>query len=347
MAIFHLNTCYTISMNIFAIIRRSIWGILLAISIVISCLYLAIAQTFLTTDGLTTIVSKAGLAETVKNDILLPRVLQNTRGSNYSALLDDATVTAAFNETVTVEALNKKMTPAIDSIQQWLNSKEPDISFSITMSDLSDKFAASLSEKVNKKIASLPLCTSKNTLAEAESGGCRVPYLTQAAFTEKINEAIKRDTALKDNSTLTVEDMHMSADSMHLDASLPDYLNLTYATSIVAAGIALLISLWLLVKHRLAGIVTIGSAAILAGITLYIGSAVGAPIAASVSSDELVQHVVRTGSTLFSAALQKEAFLLVLGGVILALAGSIALFFVAKHRKAKQSVHLGNEEKIK
>lgn len=332
-------------MNIFAIFRRSIWGIILAVSIVTSCMYLAVAQTFLTTDGLTSIVNKSQLAETVKNDILLPRVLQNTRGSNYSTLLDDTTVTTAFNETVTVDALNKKMTPAINSIQQWLNSKQPDISFSISMSDLSDKFAASLSDKVNKKIANLPLCTSKNTLAEIESGGCRVPYLTQAAFTEKINEAIKRDTALKDNSTLTVEDMHMSADSMHLDASLPDYLNLFYATSLVTAGIAFLVSLWLLAKHRLAGIVTIGCAAILAGITLYIGSAVGAPIAASVSSDELVQHVVRTGSALFSAALQKEALLLVIGGVVLAIIGSTALILMKKRRKSTQSVHLSGKDK--
>jgi hypothetical protein len=327
-------------MNVFKTIRLGLWSILLVLCVIIGGLYLAVSQTFLSPTSLATIVNQSHLADTVRSTILLPKILASTRNSNYSPLLDDKTVTDAFNTAVTTDTLNKKLTPAVNSLQAWLDSQQPTVSFSIDMSDLSNTFADQLSQSVNAKISLLPLCTLRSTMDDAENGVCRSPYITQAALAQKINDAIKNDPALKDNMTITPDAIKLSSSVKQPGQDLPEYLNMFYAVSIVAAGIAGLVTLWLLFKHRLAGIITVGIAGLLAGILLYITAIIGVQAVGTLSTDELVQQVARTGSNIFAAALQKEALILMIGGAVMALVTSAIVIIISRRRRPERSAHL-------
>lgn len=328
------------SMNIFKIVRLVVWGALVAICIVITCLYLAINQTFLTRDGLTTVVKESRVADTVRSEILLPKILQTTRASDYSTLLDDKTVTEAFNSAVSTEVLTKKLQPAVDSLQKWLNSEEPKIVFSIDMSDLSDTFAATLADKVNTKVASLPRCTAQNTIAQAESGVCRSTVITANTLSKQIEEMIKTDPTLASNVTITPESIQLSPSIQRNGSDLPSYLNLLYAAAIVAAGVTALVSLWLLFKHRLAGVITLGASALLGGIGLFIIATLGAHAAGSFSSDSQVQQLARAGASAFEAAVQRQFILLFIGGIIALLIGVTAAILLRRRRASHQSMHL-------
>ncbi len=330
-------------MNIFKGIRLGIWSIILTACIVIGGLYLAVSQTFLTTKSLTTIVADSKLAETVRSEVLLPKVLQTTRASDYAALLDDKTVTTAFNEAVSTEVLNKKLEPAVDSLQKWLNSKEPTVDFSISMSDLSDSFAEKLASRVNDKYASIPRCTLRSTLADAENGVCSSSLVTKEALAQKINDMIKRDTSLQSSTTITPDSIQLSGSLQRIGSDLPTYLNMFYAGSIIAAGIAALVSLWLLLKHRLSGVIAFGSAGILSGLFLYIVSVIGTQRAGLVSSDPQILQIARAGSSAIEAALQQQAIILLSSGLALVIIGVVAKVLINRHSTPKQSLHLSDQ----
>lgn len=329
-------------MNVFAIIRRSIWAVILAACIVVGGLYLAFSQTFLTSAGLTHILQQSRLAETVKDEVLLPKVLASTRSSDYSALLDDKTVTDAFNAAITPDALNAKLAPAVDALQQWLNSKEPSVKFSISMSDLSDNFADKLGQKINAKVAALPQCTRQNTLADAENGVCRSPFITSELLGQKINEAIKSDPALQENVTVSQETLPLPASNN----DLPSYLNMFYALTLVATGIMALISIWLLFKHRFAGIITIGAACILAAIALFAVSILSHAAIAR-ADDPLLGKIVFASVGSLNSILQQEALFLASGGIAAIVIGSTLLVIFARRRKSRQAMHMSSEDNSK
>lgn len=329
-------------MNIFKGIRLGIWSIILAACIVIGGLYLAVSQTFLTTKSLNTIVADSKLSETVRSEVLLPKVLQTTRASDYAILLDDKTVTTAFNEAVSTDVLNKKLEPAVDSLQKWLNSKEPTVDFSISMADLDDNFAKKLSTKVNEKYSSLPSCTLRNTLADAESGVCRSSLVTKEALSQKINDIITLDSSLQENTTITPESIQLSTALQRTGSDLPTYLNMFYAASIIAAGIAVFISLWLLLKHRLSGIIAFGGASVLSSIALFVIAVVGTSQAGAISTDPQVLQVARAGSSTFEAALQQQVTILLGVGILLVIVGIVAKILLRRHAKPKQSLHLSD-----
>lgn len=329
-------------MNVFKIIRLSLWGGIVVACIIIVGLYLAIHQTFLTGNSMTAIVKDSRVAETVRSDILLPKVLQTTRASDYSTLLDDKTVTDAFNQAVSTDTLNTKLQPAVTSLQKWLNSEEPTIAFSIDMSSLSNDFAKTLSDKVNTKIATLPRCTPQNTIAQAESGVCRSNVITAETLSKRIEEMIKNDKTLASNATITPESVSLSPAIQRSGSDLPSYLNLLYAAAIIAAGIIALVSLWLLLKHRLAGIITLGASAVLGGIGLFIVATLGTHAAGSFSSDSQVQQIARAATSAFEAAIQRQFTMLLIGGLIALAIGIIASAVLRRRRGPDQSIHLSN-----
>lgn len=324
-------------MNVFAIIRRSIWAVILAACIIVGCLYLAFSQTFLTTAGLSHILQQSRIAETVREEVLLPKVLASTRSSDYSALLDDKTVTDAFNATITTEALNAKLTPAVDALQLWLNSKEPSIKFSITMSDLSNSFAAKLAESINAKVASLPQCTRQNTIADAENGVCRSPFITDKLLGEKINEAVKTDPALQENATLSQETVPLPPSSN----DLPSYLNMFYAFTLVALGIMVLIGIWLLFKHRFAGIITIGTACLLAAGGLFAVSVLS-HVAVARTDDPIASKIIFASVQSLTSILQQEVLFLGIGGIVMIAIGTGALIILKRRRASSSRMQLGD-----
>lgn len=329
-------------MNVFAIIRRSLWAVILAACIIWSGVYLAVWQTLLSADGLNTIVRQSRVADTVRQDILLPRVLATTRSSDYAALLDDQTVTAAFNEAVSADTLNTKLAPAIESLSLWLNSKEPAINFTIDLSDLSAAFADKLSSKIDAKLAALPPCTVRNTLADVQSGVCRSSIVSQKALSEQINQAIKNDPTLKENTTLTPQSADVSSAVRYRAFDLPSYLNMFYGSSIIAAGIGALIILWLLFKHRFASVITIGVACMIAALGLFGGSIALSHATLGLADDELASKVLFTAVRALESAAQTQALWLAIGGGAAIVIGSATIFILARRRTSRQTMHMSD-----
>lgn len=327
-------------MNIFKGIRLGIWCIILTACLSVALLYVAVSQAFLSLASLKTIVETSNLSETVRSEILLPKILQTTRSSNYAALLDDKTVTDAFNKAVSQDTLNKKLEPAIESLEQWLNSKEPTVDFTVDMSDISHSFADSLAAEVAKKYDNLPACTYKNTSRDFETGVCSSWLLSKEKLTEKIKELVKNDSSLQENTTLTPDSVSLLSSIQRVGNDLPTYLNIFYALAIVSAGLAALISLWLLLKHRLLGVITLGISGLLTGVVLFVAAVLGTQQIGSVSDNQHILQIARAASSTIELVLQKQAMYAAGSGFLFVTLGVVAKLLLARRRNTQPPLRL-------
>jgi len=322
----------------FVILRRVLWGAILAGSIAIGCLYLSISSVFLTTSGLQKIASDSNLSQAIRNDVLLPDILESTKNSQYASILDTPTVTKAFNNAIPPDVLNNKLTPALEATRDWLDSKQPAITYSINTADLSDKFAGTLARAVSAKILSVPECTVSNTPSQAKDGICRSVEAAQSNITETAKKIIERESSFE-STVVTQDDIAFTSSLQGSMPYLPDYLNVLYALSIVAAGLILLIGLWLLFKHRLAGIITIGVASIISALLLYFVTALLPNVAQRFANVVAANDILTASVASLGASLRHTALLLGVGGAITVALASIILVAITRRQKNHDTVH--------
>jgi len=329
-------------MNVLRFIRRTLWSILLAICIVVGCAYIALSQVFLAPAGLTNIINESALAETVRAQGLLPRVLSATKSSPYAGLLDNKTVTDAFNASITKEAVSTKLTPAIESLSLWLNSKEPSADFSIDMTDLARAFSDQLVSRVGAKIDALPSCTRDNTLADIANGICRSTLISKEVITLSISQAIQSNNEI----TITPETLPLLSSNNRAGDSLPSYLNILYSISLVAAAVIGLVGLWLLFKHRLGGIITLGAACLLAAIALYVISIILTQSTIAPADNPLLASIVSSATQSLRVTMEQQAMYLAIGGTVAITIATIILVILNRRRNSHNTMRMSSDTSL-
>ncbi len=212
------------------------------------------------------------------------------------------------------------------------------------MSDISNKFADSLASEVSKKYENLPACTYLNTMQDLETGICSSRLLSRENLTEKIKELVKNDSSLQQNATLTPESAPLLSSIQQTGSDLPTYLNIFYALSIVCAGLAACISLWLILKHRLFGIITLGASGVLAGFLLFIAAVLGTQQIGTISDSQHILQIARAGSSAIEIVLQKQALLVTGSGLALVFFGSIVKIYLIRRKKSQPSLRLPDND---
>ncbi len=328
-------------MNAFTTLRRAVWSIILALCIVVMTLYFSLSQVLLSAPTLERIAAESNLAQTLRNEVILPKIINHAKTSQYAALLDEATITKVFNQTIPSAALEQEIAPVAVSLQRWLDSKEPDVTFSIDTGELSTRFANQLAQVASDKIAALPRCTVNNTISDAQNAVCRSGFVSQAVVVQTVTDAIKNDPSFA-QTVITSADIPLPDPVARAGRDIPSYLNMFYAASIIAAGIACMITLWLLLKHRVSGIITIGSSLVLSAVALFVTSLFITRIIESVSTDPLVQQVARAASTAIESVIQRQSLILLAAGSILIVTMAIIKIILIRRRRTKDTMHFGH-----
>ncbi|RYX79445.1 hypothetical protein EON76_01865 [bacterium] len=330
-------------MTIFTAVRLSIWSIIFACGVVVTSFYIVVAQNVLSREGLNTIATDSEIARTIRTETILPKALQAAQSYEYTALIDDTVVTDTVNETFTDDVLIKKIEPAITSLHDWLDSKEPAITFSLSTADLTTKFSQTLAKKIVEKYQAAPLCTLQNTRAEALAGECRSPFITEASLTDDMQQTIASHPSIQEISTITQDTLVASLPTTPGASDLPTYLNIFYAASIVAAGIAAIVGLWLLLKHRLNGIITLGGGALLASGALLAGLAVVERTSQTLTNDQQAQKIIAVAVEMIGSSLHAVSIAYALIGIALIIIGMTAKLSIARYRRSHRSLHMSSE----
>lgn len=299
-------------MDILAIIRRSISAAVATALLLVGSAYLVVSTTLLTTTGLNSISQQANVAEIVGRNLVLPHLINQAETSDYSHLLTKETITKAYNQAVPDSALEPKLDPAIEATRAWLDSKSSSIDFVIDTSDISKDFKDSLTTEVSKNLAKLPTCNYDNTLSDAEYARCKSPYIATSEIKETITDNLDSNPALQ-LSSITTETFSIPEATLKLTRNIPDYINMLYALSLLTTGVAAIIILRLIIRHKLNGFITVGCICLaLAGI-LFIASLLIVPLAANLEVQKFIQDLATATAESFKAQLQRQA--ISLGGI--------------------------------
>lgn len=326
---------YNTIMDIFAIIRRSISGAVATALLLVGCAYLVVSTTLLSTDGLNTISNEAGVSQIIRKDMVLPHLINEAEQSSYSHLITKEAVTKAFTSAVPDSALKSKLDPAIESTRDWLDSKSSDISFTIDTSDISEDFKKSLTNEINKNIEKIPACTYENSLSDAEYGVCRSPYIPTSDIKASVADTINSSPAIQ-LATITTDDFSVPESTLKLTRDIPDYINMLYALSLLTTGIAVIIMLRLLIRHKINGFITIGSICIALSVILFVASLVIPQAATGLEGGQFIQSLATSVADSFKTQLHRQAVSLGGIGVITVLVFGLLKLALSKHRSRRK-----------
>lgn len=321
-------------MSIFKITRLSIWALLLAICIVIGSVYLTVQQELLSSDGLKNSTAQSNVPNTVRTDILAPKVYAAVQQSDIASSIDRQSVDRIIEQVASDQVLTQKMSPAFTSLEEWINGNRTTIEFSIETSDLVDSIASKLTDAAVATYASLPACTVRSAQLDVQNGTCRSNLVTEAMFRTSAERNITQAIESAD-TTITQDSIPYFSSITTSGANIPRYLNIFYAVTLVALAVLALGTLWLLIKHRFTGVTVIGAGILIAAFSLLIVTIVS-PRLGNYAPESLPRPLVTSVvQGINKALLQKSAYLAVAGSAAVIIGSAITI--ILSRRRARRS----------
>ncbi|MBH2008006.1 hypothetical protein I8H83_05380 [Candidatus Saccharibacteria bacterium] len=326
-------------MRLFRAVRLTLWTILLGGCIATGVLYLSIDKS---TDAahLESIARQANTYDIVRDNLLTPKILAEAQGAGYGSLIDKQVVSQAVAVSFDDTALEQLLNPATQSLANWLGSRQPDATFSIDASKQFARLTSLLADKISTKMMTAPNCTYFNSLADVTHGVCKIPGIAQEELRTGIVAILNTQPMIKEG-TITSEQLEIPSTLLTQTSNIPQYLSMLYAAAIFAAGLGVLIVIWLLLRHRLIGVATIGIAGLIA-YALLLGSQLSFMNAInSYVLEPGYQEIVRALAQVISDEMRSTA--LYIGAVSLAitLIGAGGWWLLRRHRKqSEHAVHL-------
>lgn len=248
------------------------WTVLLYVCFIVILLHYSVQGSVLNPGVIKQRIATGDTYDLIRDAALTDRVA-STLSERYpgSTLIDRAMLKGAVEETFPKAEVQKRVEPVIDVFYQWLDSKRPDITFEVAISDRLEQFYRALETRLSQKIASLPTCTSYTYPPEEAilQQGCLPTYVTATEATQSAMGVIRgEDSPI--SATITAETITIPSDQLGPIKQIPTYLNYLWALNYLMLGIAALTAVFLLVTRRLHGVIALGVAALLAGITMWI-----------------------------------------------------------------------------
>ena len=334
-------------MKVFAGVRLTIWAVILGACLAIVGLYWSASETILSQKELTSWTKKSDFYQVVRDDMIAPRLvsgIKNVQPNGFN-LLPEKAIHQTLDQTVKPSDLESKSTPAIASLQKWLDSKSSDIEFSIDATSIRKKLVANLSHEIDQEIAALPACTYKNSLTDIQNAVCAYSPEFSSEIKSTIMTAFEQNDTLGFTNTITQNDITLPANVASAGRNLPDELNLLYMVTLFCGGVAILGALWLLIKKRALGIATLGVAGLIAACVLFITSGV---LPATVKNLGLGSFagVASTAADAVAANLNQHALLFaIIGGILLIIGSGITFFLQRSKQPSSHNVHFGKPTK--
>lgn len=327
-------------MKVLTLLRLMIWSLVLAICIVVVTSNYIVSQTILDKHNLQTAAKKGNVYSTVRNQLLAPHILATAKESDYAALVDAKLVNESAAKVFDDATLEKLFSPAVDSLSAWLNSKQPDASFTIDAHEQMERLSTTLTDKVVTRIMALPDCTYRNSLKDIENGVCKSVYVTEDELRQEIIASLRTNSVIRDGE-ITAEQLTLPESLISRTRNIPEFINMLYSVAIFAAGIFALVSLRLLFKHRLIGIATIGISGLLASGILFVVVQSFASYMASIALEPAYETVAQSITQLVADETKQTVARLSAISMALVLVGIGLWFFTKRRQKDKRhTVHL-------
>lgn len=305
-------------MNVWRGFTLTVWIVVMTLLAAFVMHYHAFQSTALDGKQVKSELKKSGVYENIRDTFLRDNVLSSLT-SKYpdNKLLDQELVTSVLAETLPSSVLAEQLDPVVDATYRWLDSKEPEILFSVDVSNREQVLYRSLEVQLGKKVAALPSCGDYRYPPENAvlNDRCIPVYTSDEEVTELISNAVRQEgTPLGD--PITSEAFTVPQEQKAFLKQIPTYLNYLWVINVVALIILGLLSLFVIASRRLTGVIAIGVSLIVAGTIVL----VSAPIIGRISAPSpdgvsgLLQKVIDSYAPAFVSLSTSYGFLAIASG---------------------------------
>ena len=301
----------------------TVWVILLMLLAAFAMQYKALQATVLDSSTAKTQLAQAGSYETLRDTVLLEK-LRAIVQARYpqNTLIDDAMLRSILAETLPRDEMQRRFEPVVDSVYRWIDSKEPEISFSVDLSDKVGVFYRVLEVQLGKKLASLPSCGDYRYPPDEAVlvDKCIPVYIAVTEATATAMDTL-RSSELPIGNVVTPETFTAPGRQASPLKQLPTYLNYLWVLNYVAIALFVLISLLLVVTRHSLGALAVGVSLIGASLVTWLTQ----PVIRGLVPQEtegiflLISELAETLFAAFVATSSRYALISLVTGVILAI----------------------------
>ena len=300
--------------------------------LVVSVSYYALDQSAMNQAKMKQSLASHNVYQLVRTEEVIPQLVGRSPVElGDSGIFTKADLLKSLEQVITEEKVKTWGGQVTDITYEWLNKKRPDLTFSIDMSQEKQQLLADLSSRVNANVKNLPECTTQLAASDVwREWTCLPYYVTVTEVANSVNGELT--SSFSDlNSTITNEDVGLTARQLGAAVNLPDYYGYLWALNFVTLPLAALIALYLIVKRRGAGLIAIGAAVLFAALLLLVGgNALGR---FATASDPLQQAVLQSAYGVMSETIGLYTPIGLTGGIILI---TLGILLVLRKRQIEQ-----------
>lgn len=295
----------------------TIWVALLAACTAFALLYHALSATVLDADKTKERLANSQAYDTIRDTLLVNRVVDGL-SEQYpgNKLVDRSMISEILAAVLPRQTLAERLDPAVSNLYRWLDSKEEEVSFSISVTDKKDSFYRALEPRLAAKLTAIDSCGDYRYPPEEAvlKDVCLPIYVTAKEATQAAMGSIRAgDFPLGD--TITEETLLGPKSDRGAFRELPTYLNILWTLNLVALALGVMTALFLAITRKSTGLIAVGTGLMIGALTAWIAGPVLASLAnAAAESSPLTRVLVDVFVAPFTASVTTAALLTILGG---------------------------------
>lgn len=263
---------YNILMKVWRGFTLTVWVIMLALFAAFVMQYHALQTTVLDRETAKAQLSQSGAYEKFRDTVLLEKV-RSVVQERYpeNTFVDDTMLRQVLRETLPSGEMERRFEPAVDAVYRWIDSKEPEVNFSIDLSDKVGLFYRALEVQLGKKLATLPSCGDYRYPPDEAVlvDKCIPVYIAVTDATTVAMDTLK-SSELPIGNTITAETLAPPASQATIVKQLPTYLNYLWVLNYVAIALFVIITLLLLATRKSLGILALGVGLVAASVVVWL-----------------------------------------------------------------------------
>ena len=263
---------YNVPMKVWRGFTLAVWVTILTLLAAFVMQYQALQTTVLDRSTAKAQLSRSGAYEKLRDTVLVDKlraVVQERYPQN--TVVDDALLRQVLRETLPRDEMQRRLEPAVDAFYRWLDSKEPEIDFSIDLSDKVGLFYRVLEVQLEKKLATLPSCGDYRYPPDEAVlvDKCIPVYIAVTEATAVAMDTLKT-SELPIGNTVTPETFAPPKAQATAFRQLPTYLNYLWVLNYVAIAVFTLVALLLLMTRKSLGLLALGSSLVAASVVVWL-----------------------------------------------------------------------------
>lgn len=255
-------------MKVWKAFTLGVWVVVMTTCVALIAVYYILSQTVLSPNTVKKWLNDSGSYGQLAEVVVPMLAASDNKATAKSALVTDEMLQRAAKASLKPEEVKTKVEPIIDATYAWLDSKSPEVTFSVSIDEESERFLDALRREVRARAESLPECDGYIGIAEIEAADCLPWYVSSDAAADTVIARLQQQEIFRDK---VLEPESIAAKSTtSVSGRVPELISLIWVVQLIAMPIASLVALFVIVKRRAAGLVAVSTALLLPGLTLLV-----------------------------------------------------------------------------